>query len=156
MFRLKSLGLACALSLALLAPVFAAMEPDNVAAEVEDAAKSCREMGGAPNTDAMLKADDLNGDGAEDWIVDYKKLQCAGTPNPFCGSGGCMLQIFLWSGGSTWTKAFDDTVQSYRFINSGGQRALEVKFSGSACGKVNAQSCPKTYRFQRGNLVPVK
>ena len=155
-YKLRDIGLVCAISLALLAPVRAAMEPDNVAAQVRDAAKMCREMGGTPNTDAMLTVDDLNGDGGEDWIVDYKKLQCAGTPNPFCGSGGCALQIFLWSSGSNWTKVFDDTVQTNHFAKARGHRVLEVKFGGSACGKTNYQNCPKTYRFERGGLFPAK
>lgn len=126
-YRLRDIGLVSAMSLTLRA----AMEPDNVAAQVRDAAQIYGEMGGTLNIDAMLTVDDLNGDGGEDWIVDYKNLQCGGIPNPFCGSGGCSLQIFLWSGGPNWTMAFDETVRTYRFAKARGQRVLEVKFGGS-------------------------
>jgi hypothetical protein len=55
---LRMIALGCAISLYMLAPVKAAMEPDNVTAEVEDAAKSCRDQGGRPNTEAMLSVDE--------------------------------------------------------------------------------------------------
>lgn len=155
-YRFTDISIVCAVALILAAPVRAAMAPDNVAAQARDAAKICRDMGGTPNSEAMLKVDDLNGDGCEDWIVDYKKLRCGGKPNPFCGSGGCALQIYLCAKGPTWTKAFDETVQTYRFSKTHGHRSLEVKFGGSACGKTNYQSCPKTYRFERGGVFPAK
>jgi hypothetical protein len=154
--RLLAIGVVCATSFLLL-PARAAMEPDNVASEIQNAMQLCRKMGGTPDVDAMLSVDDFNGDGGEDWIVDYKKLQCAGTANPFCGSGGCTLQVFLWSGGSKWNKAFDELVRSYKFVRTGGQRALEVQLGGAACGKPNAQSCAQTYRFiAGGRLVPAR
>jgi hypothetical protein len=56
----------------------AAVPPENVAKQVEEAAQSCRDMGGKPGTEAMLTVSDINGDGIEDWVVDYAKLQCAG------------------------------------------------------------------------------
>jgi hypothetical protein len=56
----------------------AAEEPENVANMVEQAAKSCRQMGGKPDTEAILAVNDLNGDGVEDWVVDYGKLKCDG------------------------------------------------------------------------------
>jgi hypothetical protein len=156
MSGLRMIALACAISLCARVPVKAAMEPDNVAAEVEDAAKSCREQGGRPNTEAMLGVDDLNGDGNEDWIVDYAKLKCDGSTNPFCGSGGCSLTIYFWTAGDRWKSVFDETVQSYKVIKSGGKNTLRVVFSGSECGKTNSASCPRTYRFDRDAVRQVK
>jgi hypothetical protein len=151
-----ALGLAAALGWSGLGPVRAAMAPDNVAAEVAEAAKACRDSGGKPNTEAMLRVDDLNGDGGEDWIVDYAKLDCAGAINPFCGSSGCSLSIYFWSGGSTWRKAFDDLVRSYRFRTVRGARVLEVHYGGAACGRVNAEDCRKMFRVQRTGIVPMR
>ena len=131
----------------------AAEEPDNVAAVVQRAAAECTSMGGQPDTEAMLSVDDLNGDGGEDWIVDFAKLNCAGAPNPFCGSGGCSLQIFFWSGGSTWKSVLDDLVQQYRLTRVQGRRGIEIVRRGPACGKSNAQTCRQTYVFGRTGLT---
>jgi hypothetical protein len=136
-----------------------AQEPEIVAKEVRGAEEQCRADGGRPRKGAnFLRVDDLNGDGGEDWVVDFSKFECAGTmpSQPFCGSGGCSVSIYLWSGGSTWTKAFDETVQTFRFVKQNGRPVLRVEFGGAACGKVNAKSCPKTYLFQGQKLVPVR
>jgi len=136
-------------------PSWAAMEPENVVSEINFAAKTCRERGGKPNTKAMLKVNDLNGDGAEDWIVDYKKFVCAGTTNPFCGTGGCSLQIFLWSTGSSWTLAFDEVLHGYKFAIVNGKRTMKVQFGGAACNKTNSRACAKIYELERERIVPM-
>jgi hypothetical protein len=88
----------------------------------------------------------------------FSKFECAGTvpPQPFCGSGGCSLSIYLWAGGSTWQKALDETVQTFRFVKQNGRPALRVELGGSACGKVNARSCPQTFVFEGAKLVPAR
>jgi hypothetical protein len=126
----------------------AAMAPDNVAEELQIAAKECRESGGRPNTDAMLKALDFTGKGGPDWIVDFAKLRCEGALNPFCGSGGCGLELFTFTGGSDWQKVFDENVLSYRIVNVNKRPALHFVTGGAACGRVNAKSC--TYIYQSG------
>lgn len=134
-----------------------AQEPDVVAKEVREAEEQCRADGGRPLKRAsFLRVEDINGDGGEDWVVDFSKFECPGTvpSQPFCGTGGCSVSIYLWSGGSTWTKAFDETVQAFRFVKQNGRPALRVDLGGAACGKVNHKSCPKTYLFQGSKLVP--
>lgn len=140
----------------LTVPSRAAMEPANVAAELDFAAKTCREMGGIPSTRAMLTVHDLNGDGSEDWIVDYKKFICLGTINPFCGTGGCSLQIFLSSTGSSWTLAFDEVLHRYKFTLVNGKRTMKVQFGGAACNKTNSRACAKNYEIEQERIVPVK
>lgn len=135
---------------------YAAMEPDNVAAVVSRAAAECRSMGGQPNTGAVLSVDDLNGDGGEDWIVDFSKFDCSGSANPFCGSAGCSLEIFFWSSGSTWRSVFDGVVQQYRLMRVQGRRGIEISGRGSACGKSNAQTCRKTYIFGPKGLIAAR
>lgn len=156
MRRLLIAVVATAVATFATAPAWAAMEPEVVAGEVRDAAKTCRDMGGRPDTAAMLEVQDLDGDGGEDWIVDYAKMRCAGIPNPFCGSGGCSLTIYVWAGGGNWTKVFDAVVQSWRFAARGGERALHVSFGGAQCGKSNAESCPRSFVFRGGTLTPLR
>jgi hypothetical protein len=145
---------AIALFLAL-APARAAEPPDNVAEAIAEAERACKDMNGTPNSDAVLKVEDLNGDGGEDWIADYAKLKCEGGINPLCGNDGCTLQIYFWDGGTAWDVVFEDLVQSYKFGKSGGKPMLYVTTSGTPCNKPAAETCKWTYRLEKDAIVPV-
>jgi hypothetical protein len=133
-------------------PAAAADFPDVVRKAVDSAANECRESGGKPGTNAMATVADLDGNGGEDWILDYAKMQCSGIVPPFCGSGGCTLQIFLWQSGSEWELVFDQNVQAWSRAKIGGKPGLKVSLHGSACNRVGFKSCNKTYVFEKGRL----
>jgi hypothetical protein len=61
------LRLATLVALASLAltSAHAAEPPDNVAEAITEAERACKDTNGTPNTDAVLKVEDLNGDGGE-------------------------------------------------------------------------------------------
>jgi hypothetical protein len=141
---------------AALAPARAAEPPDNVSEAIDDAERGCRDSNGTPNADAVLKVDDLNGDGGEDWIADYAKLKCEGGINPLCGTAGCALQIYFWDGGAAWDVVFEDLVRSYSFGKSGGKPMLYVTTSGVPCNKPVAETCKYTYRLEKDAVVPVE
>jgi hypothetical protein len=130
--------------------------PDNIAEALGDAAQACRNMNGIPNTDAILKAEDLNGDGGEDWIADYSKFKCEGGVNPLCGEEGCTLQLYFWDGDMAWDVLFEDVVKSYKFGKSGGKPMLYVTTSGLPCNKPVTDTCQYTYRLEKDSVVPVK
>ena len=138
------------------APVRAAEPPDNVTAALAEAAQACKGLGGKRNTDAVLRVEDLNGDGGEDWIVDYAKLKCEGAVDPLCDSDGCTLQIFLWDGATAWNLAYEETVRSFKLTKNGGKRVLKVKLAGSACDRPSAQSCTHIYRLEPTAIVPAE
>jgi hypothetical protein len=146
---------AFAMSLALT-PAHAAEPPDNVAEAIAEAERACKDMDGTPNTDAVLKVEDLNDDGGEDWLADYAKLKCEGGINPLCGNAGCTLQIYFWDGETSWDVVFEDLVQSYKFGKSGGKRMLYVTTSGLPCNKPVSETCKYTYRLEKDAVVPVK
>ena len=137
-------------------PSRAAEPPDNVTEAVAEAARACKDLNGTPNTDAVLKVDDLNGDGGEDWIADYAKFKCKGGINPLCGNGGCTLQIYLWDGETAWDLLFEDLVTSYKFGKNGGKRMLYVTTPGTPCNKPASATCQYTYRLDKDAIVPVK
>jgi hypothetical protein len=139
-----------------LSPAQAAEPPDNVAGAVAEAARACTVMNGTPNTDAVLRVEDLNGDGGEDWLADYGKLKCDGGINPLCSNAGCTIQIYFWDGEATWDVVFEDLVKSYEFGKSGGKRMLYVTTSGIPCNKPAAETCKYTYRLEKDALVPVQ
>ena len=102
----------------------------------------------------MLKVEDLNGDGGEDWIADYSKLKCEGGINPLCSDGGCTLQIYLWDGETQWDLLFEDLVQSYKFGKVGGKHMLYVTTPGTPCNKPVAETCKYEYRLDKDAIVP--
>ncbi|MCJ7788461.1 MAG: hypothetical protein MUP20_07145 [Methyloceanibacter sp.] len=135
---------------------YAAAPPDNIAEVVKEAEQACRHMNGIPNSEALLSVDDLNGDGGEDWIVDFAKLKCEGGINPLCGGGGCTMQIYFWDGEASWDLVFEDLVQSYKFGKDGGKPMLYVTTPGTPCNKPVAETCDYTYRLEKEAVVPVK
>jgi len=151
--------MAACLAAALVTSITFARAADmgpQVRREVQTAENYCKEHGGKPRTDAgFARVLDLNADGAEDWILDFSKFHCDRSvpPEPYCGSGGCSLTIFLWKQGEEWTKAFDDTVQQHRLVKRGSKFELELTLAGNMCGKSNAHSCRESYEFVDDRLV---
>jgi hypothetical protein len=146
--------LAAAAAVILLAgPARPAEPPDVVRKALAEARADCIQFGGKPGrTDAIASVEDLDGDGGEDWILDFSKFECAGIPPPFCGSGGCSLQIFLFQGGGRWQQVFDDVVRGFRRVRVGGRAGLQISFHGSVCNRPGYQPCRKTYVFERGRM----
>lgn len=159
-FSLSSLGKAlfytCFAFLLTLGTGHAAAPPDNIAEVVKEAEQACRHMNGIPNSEALLSVDDLNGDGGEDWIVDFAKLKCEGGINPLCGGGGCTMQIYFWDGEASWDLVFEDLVKSYKFGKDGGKPMLYVTTPGTPCNKPVAETCDYTYRLEKEAVIPVK
>jgi len=139
-----------------LAPARAAEAPDNIAEALSDAERACKDTNGTPNADAALTVEDVNGDGGEDWLIDYAKFKCDGGINPLCGTAGCTLQIYFWDGGAAWDVVFEDLVKSYKFGKSGGNRMLYVTTSGVPCNKLVSETCEYTYRLDKDAVVPVQ
>ncbi len=134
----------------------AADPPDNVAGAVKEAADACATLGGKPHASAVLKSEDLNGDGGEDWIADYSKLNCEGDVNPLCSNGACTLQIYFWDGEMGWDVVFEDLVKSYKIGKSGGKPMMYVTTPGTPCNKAETETCSYTYRLDKDAIVPVK
>lgn len=141
----------------LLAPMASAADyPDIVRKAIEDARAQCVKFGGAPVDDRPRTVlADLDGNGGEDWILDYAEQDCKGGPSPFCGSAGCVLQIYLWQSGSHWELVFDHNVEAWKRLRIGGKPGLSVSFHGSVCNRPGIQRCHKKYIFERGELRPL-
>ena len=139
-----------------LAVAEAAEPPDNIVEALAEAARACKDMDGKPNTDAVLRMEDLNSDGGEDWIADYAKMKCEGGINPLCSDAGCTIQIYLWDGEASWDVVFEDLVRSYKFGTSGGKRMLYVTTSGIPCNKPVTETCKYNYRLDKDTVVPIE
>ncbi len=92
---------------------------------------------------AMYSRIDVNGDGIPDWKVDYEKAQNASF---FCGTGGCLRQIYVSHGG-THVLAFERTVREFKLGKANGERILDIDFHGSTCGGAGVEECPRRYAW---------
>jgi hypothetical protein len=134
---------------------FAAEQPDIVKAAIEDARKQCVEAEGKPGPgEVMARTIDLDGNGRDDLVLDFGKLECDGAQTLFCGTGGCLLQIYLWQRGMEWKLVFDENVRGWKPIKAGGKPALLFHLHGSACNRVGYYDCRKTFVFDKGTLRP--
>lgn len=129
--------------------------PEEIAETIAEAAQVCRSQGGTPQTSAVLRSDDLNGDGRPDWIADFSKLACKKAANPACNPNGCLLQLYYWMG-DDWDKVFEDFVKSYKFSSSGKKRTMHVSTSGVPCNKPAEQRCTYNYRLDEDAVTPVR
>jgi hypothetical protein len=157
--HVRRLGLALAAALLLAAGparVHAEAAPEDIAEIIAEAAQVCRTSGGKAETTAILRSDDLNGDGRADWIADFSKLQCDGAPNPACNDSGCMLQLYYWDGEAGWDLVFEDFVKSYKFSSSGETRTMHVTTSGIPCNKPIEDTCTYIYRLEKEAVDPVQ
>jgi hypothetical protein len=151
-------GLAAAIMMAMglsgcLAP--AESLPADVQAAVE------RQLAGADLSYARVAASPdfirraaLSSAGASDWIVDYNE-----APGPYCGTGGCPLQVWVKGADGAWRVAFDQQVLGWRLVTEAGRATLAVKLHGALCGRSPIEICAQTFRWtggagDRGRFAP--
>lgn len=141
----------CALG---LTGAHAVSAPEEIAEIIGEAAQLCRSKGGTPDSAPVLRSEDLNGDGRNDWIADFSRFKCEGAENPACNPSGCTLQLYLWNG-DDWDLVFEDFVRGYKFSTSGKTRTMHVTNSGIPCNKPAEQTCLYNYRIEKDALRPV-
>lgn len=117
--------------------------PAPVTAAIEDARKAC-----APDK-AELKEGfsarkDVNGDGVDDYILNYDKYVCGDSSTYFCGTAGCLVQVFASLRDGSYAKVLDENVRQLAFKTIKGRPAMILDLHGSACGRVGAAPCRKT------------
>ena len=84
---------------------------------------------------------DINGDGVRDYILAYGEFECDGSATYFCGTGGCLTQVFASLPNGSYVKVLDENVRDLKFRQSGKRWTMVLDLHGSACGKVGAAAC---------------
>ncbi|HWV41966.1 hypothetical protein [Pseudorhodoplanes sp.] len=116
--------------------------PKEVRAAIDDARKDCGER--VRQKPKFVTSKDVNGDGKPDYILDYDKFQCGSDVSFFCGSAGCLMQVFASLPDGGYVMAWDDNVRAMRFAQVKGRPAMIIDLHGSACNKAGYLPCPKT------------
>ena len=128
-----------ALAFFLAGPASAAeITNDILAYEREILAISCDKITFMPGSIEMT---DLNDDGRNDAIVDYQYLDCDGSMNAFCGSGGCTLRLYSGLADGRFAATADLLSEGLKIRKVKGKTKLYISLDGGACGKSGASSC---------------
>lgn len=90
---------------------------------------------------------DVNGDGVADWKIDYEGAQ---NPSFFCGTGGCLRQVYVSRPGGGYVLAFDRVIREFKLRKVKGEHLLDLDFHGSTCGGAGVEECPRGYVWNEG------
>ena len=96
---------------------------------------------------------DINGDGRPDFVLDYESFICDGNPRAFCGSIGCLTQVFASLPNGAYAKVFDDNVRRIDFREVQGRPAIVVGLPGFACGKDPTEVCEVVKSWNGSSFV---
>ena len=96
---------------------------------------------------------DINGDGRPDFVLDYESFICDGNPRAFCGSIGCLTQVFASLPNGAYAKVFDDNVRRIDFREVQGRPAIVVGLPGFACGKDPTEVCDVVKSWNGSSFV---
>ena len=112
------------LPILLMAPVAAAADdmPRQLTGElIRTEHENCRTSTGYGARFVVQR--DVDGDGRRDVVLDYAEALCGGQHEPYCDASGCLLKVYLGSGGGL-RKAFEGRVRSWKVEEAGGRATL--------------------------------
>lgn len=86
-----------------------------------------------------------NDDGVDDYVLDYGQFVCGDTLSYFCGSGGCLMQVFVSLPDGKYGEVLDENVRGLRFAHDAqGRPEMLLELHGNACGKIGVEPCSAT------------
>ena len=128
--------------------------PREVQSAITDGIKVCDEK--AKLGKGFLTRRDINGDGVDDFVLDYRHFRCGKSSDFYCGSAGCLTQVFASLPDGTFTKVLDENTHSVRFEMVRGRYTMSLGLHGSSCGKTGAALCGATWYWDGKTFSPAK
>jgi hypothetical protein len=96
---------------------------------------------------------DINDDKVPDYILDYGKARCGNMASFYCGTGGCLTQVFA-SANDTHVLVLDENVRRVRFARVKGRPAMLLDLHGGICGRAGAEACAATLYWNGATFHP--
>jgi hypothetical protein len=124
--------------------------------EIRKAVEARKRMCGAATIRlgaAFVESRDVNGDGYEDYVLDYGQFACGTDATFFCGTTGCAQEVFVSSNGR-FVKALDENIRSIRFDRIEGRSAMILGLHGSSCGRPGNEACGATLYWNGVKFSP--
>ena len=126
--------------------------PHEVQSAVDDAIRDCHEK--VKFEKGFLTRRDINGDGIDDFILDYGQFACGANSLLYCGSAGCVTEVFASLSGGKFAKVLDENVRGIEFKTVRGRPAMLLELHGSACGKAGSAPCSATLYWNGEKFSP--
>jgi hypothetical protein len=120
--------------------------PTEIAASIQEKREAC-EPAHEEIEPGFITRQDVNGDHVDDYILDYGKFICGVDQSFFCGTAGCLTEVFASMPDGSFKKVLSENVREIRFARIKGRPALILDLHGSYCGKVGAARCDKTLHW---------
>jgi len=117
--------------------------PSEVTASIQEKRKAC-EPAHEEIKAGFITRQDVNGDHVADYILDYGKFICGVDQSFFCGTAGCLTEVFASLPDGTLKQVLSENVRELRFARIKRRPAMILDHHGSNCGKVGAARCDKT------------
>jgi hypothetical protein len=137
-------------------PAVSAEMPERVRKELEGFRELCVKAGGTPGVlEAAATHYDVDGDGEPDWILDSKKLSCAGAGPSYNNDTSRVFALYLRDRANFSLKLLQ-TVLAWEVGFARGLPALKLKRSGEDCQPRRKTPCWETYIFDRGTMRHIR
>jgi len=123
--------------------------PPEIQKDLDEAQKECA---AADDGKVEVKPDfvrklDLTGNKRADYIVNFDKLKCSTFESIYCGTGGCLHNIYVTTKAGELRNIFSGPVRLYRISKAPGAKTITFYLHGGFCGKAGAYDCVKKQRI---------
>ena len=121
-------------------PVLPTADPE--ARVLGEITAACARLGGEVSVEpGFVRAEDLDGDGRGDIVLDHAAAVCSALASLGCSSGGCTVSFWL-ARDPGYMGVFSGMIRGYA-VEPGGILALDLH--GTACGVFGFEPCRKRY-----------
>jgi hypothetical protein len=129
--------------------------PQEVQAAIQEAVRTCKPENATLKW-GFISAKDVNDDGVDDYILDYGQFECGARVADYCGSAGCLTQVFVSLSNGKYIKVMYENVRDLRFAHdTKGRPEMLLNLHGSYCGKDGATPCSSTSLWNGHTFAPV-
>ncbi len=123
---------------------------DPAAQVLEQIEAECEALGGTVEVEpGFARAEDLDGDGRTDMVIDFAAAVCSEMASLHCGSGGCTVGFYL-NRETEYQPLFVDVIRGYDRAPGG---ILTLDLHGSFCGLFGYEACIRRFDISTGELV---
>jgi len=130
--------------------------PQEVQAAIQESVRKCEPEKVTLKWGFILEKD-VNGDGVDDYILDYGEFVCGTSQTFYCGSAGCLTQVFASLPKGKYIRVLNENVRDLRFgYDVKGRPEMLLRLHGSFCGRIGALPCGATLLWNGQTFAPVK
>lgn len=92
--------------------------------------------------EGFARREDFDGDGRDDWLINYGTANCGPIGSAWCGWAGCEVAVHL-ARGEGFVEGFRGIAEGFRTVEEG----MVFRRHGSECPADRAGPCAVLYRF---------